>query len=139
MTKYSLLRLHLVSRKIFTYFQRGVETNLAKIQKHNTVQGYNSEENPFKIILFLCCRRILVRSTTFDSRPAARGRSWIPLGNYSLGPGVLRGPRRGPGGPLKKVKLQTKGMLCMMNSFNLPISASLSPLFTQAYFFRGPP
>jgi len=46
--KYSLLRLHLVSRKIYTYFQWGVETNLAKIQNHNTVQGYNSEENPFK-------------------------------------------------------------------------------------------
>ena len=101
-TKYSLLRLYLVSRKIFTYFQWGVETNLAKIQKHNTVQGYNSEENPFKIILFLCCRLILVWSATFDSHLAARGRSWIPLGNWSLGPGVLRGPRRGPGGPLKK-------------------------------------
>ena len=37
-----------MSRKIFTYFQWGVETNLAKIQNHNTVQGYNSEENPFK-------------------------------------------------------------------------------------------
>ena len=36
-SKYSLLRLHLVSRKIFTYFQWGVETNLAKIQNHNTV------------------------------------------------------------------------------------------------------
>jgi len=71
-----------VSRKIFTYFQWGVETNLAKIPKHNTVQGYNSEENPFKIILFLCFRRILVRSATFDSHPAARGRSWIPLGNW---------------------------------------------------------
>ena len=94
-TKYSLLRLHLVSRKIFTYFQWGVETNLAKIQKHNTVQlGYNSEENPFKIMLFLCCRRILVRSATFDSHPAARGRSWIPLGNWSLGPGVLRAPQK---------------------------------------------
>ena len=42
-----------MSRKIFTYFQWGVETNLAKIQNHNTVQGYNSEVNPFKIILFL--------------------------------------------------------------------------------------
>jgi len=66
----------------FTYFQWGVETNLAKIQNHNTAQGYNSEENPFKIILFLCFRRILVRSATFDSHPAARGRSWIPLGNW---------------------------------------------------------
>ena len=77
-TKYSLLRPHLVSRKIFTYFQWGVETNLAKIQHHNTVQGYNSEENPFKIILFLCFRQILVQSATFDSHPAARAISWIP-------------------------------------------------------------
>jgi len=67
-----------VSRKIFNYFQWGVETNLAKIQNHNTVQEYNSEENPFKIILFLCIQRILVRSATFDSHPAPRGRSWIP-------------------------------------------------------------
>ena len=83
-TKYSLLRLHLVSRKIFTYFQWGVETNLAKIQNHNTVQGYNSEENPFKII-FLCFfafDRLWSWSATFDSHPAARGRSWIPLGNW---------------------------------------------------------
>ena len=51
--------------------------------KHFTVQGYNSEENPFKIILFLCIRRILVRSATFDSHPAARGStSWVPLGNW---------------------------------------------------------
>ena len=63
-------------------FQLGVETNLAKIQNHNTVQGYNSEENPFKIMLFLCFRRMLLRSATFDSHPAARGRSWIPLGNW---------------------------------------------------------
>ena len=59
-----------------------VETNLAKIQNHNTVQGYNSVENPFKINLFLCFRRILVRSAAFDSHPAARGRSWIPLSNW---------------------------------------------------------
>jgi len=41
---------------------------------------------------------------------------------------------RGPKGAqkLKKVKLQSRGMLCLMNSYNLPISASLSPLFTQA-------
>ena len=71
-----------MSRKIFTYFQWGVETNSAKIQNHNTVQGYNSEENPFKIILFVCFRRILVRSTTCGSHPASRGRSWIPLGNW---------------------------------------------------------
>ena len=45
-------------------------------------QGYNLEENPLKIILFLCFRQILVRSATFDSHPAARGRSWIPLGNW---------------------------------------------------------
>jgi len=32
-------------------------------------------KNPFKIILFLCCRRILVRSATFDSHPAARSSS----------------------------------------------------------------
>ena len=36
-TKYSFLRLHLVSQEFFTYFQWGVETNLAKIQNHNTV------------------------------------------------------------------------------------------------------
>jgi len=78
-TKYSLL---IVSRKSCTYFQWGVETNLAIIQNYNTVQGYNSEENPFKIILFLCSWRILVRSATFDSHPAARGRSLIPLGNF---------------------------------------------------------
>ena len=35
-TKYILLRLYLVSRKIFTYFQWGVETNLAKSK--NTIQ-----------------------------------------------------------------------------------------------------
>ena len=70
-----------VTEIFFTYFQWGVETNLAKIQNHNTVQGY-SEENRFKIILFLCFRRILVRSATFDSHLAARGRSWIPLGNW---------------------------------------------------------
>ena len=74
-----------MSQKIFTYFQWGVETNLAKIQNHNTVQpvqGYNLDKNPFKIILFLCFRRILVRSANFDSHPAARGKSWIPLGNW---------------------------------------------------------
>jgi len=59
-----------------------VETNSAKIQNHNTVQRYNSEENPFKINLFLCFRRILVRSAAFDSHPAARGRSWITLNNW---------------------------------------------------------
>ena len=66
-------------------------------------QGYNLEENLLKIILFLCFRQILVWSATFDSHPAARGRSWIPLSNWNPGPGVLRGPRRGPGGPLKKI------------------------------------
>jgi len=45
-------------------------------------QGYNLEENLLKIILFLCFRQILVWSATFDSHPAARGRSWIPLGNW---------------------------------------------------------
>ena len=28
-------------------------------------------------------------------------------------------PRRGPGGPLKKVKLQTRGILCLMNSHRI--------------------
>jgi len=90
--------LIMLSRKIFNYFQWGVETNLAKIQKHNTVQGHNSEENPFKIILFLCCRRILVRSATFDSHPAARGRSWMmdPTGQLELGPGGPKGAWRAP-------------------------------------------
>jgi len=39
-TKYSFLRLHSVSRKIFTYFQWGVETNLAKIQNHVAFDGF---------------------------------------------------------------------------------------------------
>ena len=96
-TKYSLLRLHLVSRKIFTYFQWGVETNLAKIQQHNTVQGYNSEENPFKIILFLCCRRILVRSATFDSHPSSNSTWQVldPTGQLQPGPGDPKGAQKG--------------------------------------------
>ena len=73
----------------FTYFQWGVETNLAIIQNHNTVEGYNSEENPFKIILFLCFRRILVRSATFDSHPAARG-TVAGLGSHWATGGMLR-------------------------------------------------
>ena len=91
-----------MSRKIFTYFQWGVETNLAKIQNHNTVQGYNSEENPFKIILFLCCRRILVRSATFDSHPAARGSTLDPTGQLEPGPGGPKGAQKGARRALKK-------------------------------------
>ena len=89
-TIYSLLRLHLVSRKIFTYFQWGVETNLAKIQSHNTVQGYNSEENPFKIILFLCFRRILDRSATFDSHPASSTWQFLDPTYWTASPVVPR-------------------------------------------------
>ena len=87
---------------------------------------------------FLCFRRILVRSATFDSHPAARGRSWIPLGNWSLGPWVLRGP----GGPLKKHLSSRLEACCVWwTVFNLPISAySLSPLFTPGlnFFWGGP-
>jgi len=104
--------LSLVWRKIFTHFQLGVETNLAKIQNHSTVQGYNSEENPFKIILFLCFRRILVRSATFDSHPAACGRSLIPLGNWR------------------------EGLLCLMNNVAdgvLADKADLSEVFSWLY------
>ena len=92
-------------RQQSVYFVKRFITNNTKSSQRNdnTVQGYNSEENHFKIILFLSCRRILVRSATFDSHLAARGRSWIPLGNWSLGPGVLRGPRKGPEGPSKKL------------------------------------